>query len=202
MTREQIRPFWRAFGRAAAALGLAGKEETEQYRHKVMMEEAGCEHLRDISPTEGYDRVMYRLALDAGDWAACARFAVGAERRMSALIESCARQVIELKSIENEAEADTPREAAIAYIVGVLRQAGFMIDTAGDEWWLDVPSGIAFTVFRILDTHRRRILRRLEWQGSLAFDIKASWALCNMQLAVGVQQHETTPIHVGRPECA
>ena len=96
MTPAQLKPFWRAVGRATSVLGIVGRQAVEDYRHMVVREETGAEHLRDVDSGDGFDRVMYRLAVDAGDWAAAARFATGEERRLAALVVGCARQVVEL----------------------------------------------------------------------------------------------------------
>ena len=186
MTKAQLKPYWRAVGRAASALGLVGKEAVEEYRHKVMMEEIGVEH--------------------AGDWSAAARFATGEERRMAHLVEQCARQVIELKAAEVDGaeflDGRDPREASAAYVVGCIRQAGFLVSqTPAGDWWADISANQAFQVFRMLDTHRRRLLRRLGYDGALSFDAEASWTIDNYNGGVTVEMAtEDTPdyIHVGR----
>lgn len=196
MTKAQLKPYWRAVGRAASALGIVGKEAVEKYRHDVMMEEVGVDHARDIDPADGFDRVMYRLAVDAGDWSAASRFATGEERRLAHLVEQCARQVIELKCCEGS--SDAPGDPA-AYVVGVLSQSGVLVgqSPAGD-WWADVGGGQAFQVFRMLDTHRRRILKRLGWR-PLSFDPDATWYLDGINLAVGQLPYDAPlPVHVGR----
>lgn len=199
MTRAQLKPYWRAVARAASALGLVGRVAVEEYRHAVMMEEVGAEHARDVDPGAGYDRVMYRLAVDAGDWSAAARFATGEERRMAHLVEQCARQVIELKMVEEDypPRGDT-REEAIAYVVGCLRQAHMPVVCVGADWWLDITGGMAFQVFRMLDTHRRRLLRRLGWSGPLSFDADACWHLDGAMLSVRHAGDIPLQLHVGR----
>ncbi|MBR3086325.1 MAG: hypothetical protein IKH04_07975 [Kiritimatiellae bacterium] len=205
MTKAQLKPYWRAVGRAASALGLVGREAVEKYRHEVMMEEAGAEHARDVDSADGFDRVMYRLAVDAGDWGAAARFASGEERRMAHLVEQCARQVIELKQCEATpdmvfaTEAIDSRAAALSYVVGVMRQAGYPVySQANGDWWLDITGGMAFQVFRMLDTHRRRLLRRLGWSGPLSFDADASWHLDGAMLSVRHAGDIPLQLHVGR----
>ena len=203
MTQAQLKPFFRAVNRAASALGLVGREAVEEYRRSVMREEVGVDHAADVDPSDGYDRVMYRLAVDGGDWAAAARFATGEERRMAALVESCARQVIELKAVE-----DFPSIVSgdpVGYVVGCLRQAGFLVSlTPAGDWWADVAANAAFAVFRMLDTHRRRLLRRLGWNGTLSFDIDASWTCIvgsggTRTLALGHVKGALPPIRIGRP---
>ena len=210
MTRAQLKPFFRAVSRAASAQGLVGREAVEEYRREVMREEAGADHAADIDPGPGFDRVMYRLAVDAGDWSAASRFVTGAERRMAHLVEQCARQVVELKRIEDEprvlfaSEAVVAKCDAVAYVVGCLRQAGLLVVQAGGgDWWADISGAAAFSVFRMLDTHRRRLLKRLGWSGTLAFDPAAAWSIDGAILTVGtLYGHQTSPIRVGVPATA
>ncbi len=204
MTRAQLKPFFRAVSRAASAQGLVGREAVEAYRREVMREEAGADHAADIDPGPGFDRVMYRLAVDAGDWGAASRFATGEERRMAHLVEQCARQVIELKAMDVAGaeflDGRDPGEASTAYVVGCLRQAGFLVSqTPAGDWWADISATQAFQVFRMLDTHRRRMLKRLRWR-PLAFDPDASWGLADdASLAVAHVATDTQlSIHVGR----
>ena len=210
MTRAQLKPFFRAVSRAASAQGLVGREAVEAYRREVMREEAGADHAADVDSGSGYDRVMYRLAVDAGDWSAASRFVTGAERRMAHLVEQCARQVIELKAMDVAGaeflDGRDPGEASTAYVVGCLRQAGLLVVQAvsGGDWWADISGAAAFSVFRMLDTHRRRILKRLGWGGTLAFDPAAAWSRdAHRNLVQGtLYGHQTSPVRVGVPETA
>lgn len=204
MTRAQLKPFFRAVSRAASAQGLVGREAVEEYRREVMREEAGADHAADIDPGAGYDRVMYRLAVDGGDWGAASRFATGEERRMAHLVEQCARQVIELKAIEGDPAPEAVKISPVGYVVGCLRQAGLLVtQTPTGDWWADISGAAAFSVFRMLDTHRRRLLKRLGWSRPLAFDPAAAWSLDNTVLVVGtLYGHQTSPIHVGVPATA
>lgn len=204
MTKAQLKVFFRAVARAASALGLVGRDEVEEYRHAVMSEEVGVKHARDIDPCGGFDRVMYRLATDAGDWSAASRYATGEERRMVHLVEQCARQVVELKACDDEPavmfanEAIDARAASLQYVVGVMRQAGYPVYAAdAGDWWLDISGGMAFQVFRMLDTHRRRILRQYGWR-PLSFDPGASWYIDGCILAVRPVGDTPLAIHVGR----
>ena len=147
LTRPQLALFWRKFAAAARAQGV----EPEAYRHAVLREEAGVEHLRDLDRTDGYDRVMLRFCVDAGDWAGAAHFETGSERRMGELCADCATQLLQL--------AGADEASAITYIAGILRQARLDPPApCGADWWLDVPSGHAVKVFQMLDTHRRRLV--------------------------------------------
>jgi hypothetical protein len=203
MTRAQLKPFFRAVNRAASAQGLVGREAVEAYRREVMREEAGADHAADIDPGAGYDRVMYRLAVDGGDWAAASRFATGEERRMAHLVEQCARQVIELKAIEDEPsvlfDPESVKETPVAYVVGCLRQAGLLVtQTDSGDWWADISGAAAFSVFRMLDTHRRRLLKRLGWSKTLAFEPGAIWTLDGVTLSCVPGPVSEPQIHVGR----
>ena len=202
MTKAQLKVFFRAVSRAASALGLVGRDEVEEYRHAVMSEEVGVESARDIDPCGGFDRVMYRLATDAGDWSAASRYATGEERRMAHLVEQCARQVVELRAIEGMADAmfdaADPGKAAIGYVIGVMRQADYPVyATDAGDWWLDISGSIAFQVFRMLDTHRRRILKRYGWR-PLSFDPDASWYIDGCILAVRPVGDTPLQLHVGK----
>ena len=209
MTKAQLKPFFRAVSRAASAQGLVGREAVEAYRREVMREEAGADHAGEIDPGAGYDRVMYRLAVDAGDWGAASRFATGEERRMAHLVEQCARQVVELEQVEADPyvmfapESVKATMSAVEYAVGCLRQAGFLVVQSGGEWWADISGEAAFSVFRMLDTHRRRLLKRLGWGGTLAFAPDATWSLDGAILVVGtLYGHVASPIRVGVPATA
>ena len=149
LTRPQLALFWRKFSAACAELGVADRDA---YRHAVLREEGGVEHLAQLGRTRGFDRVMLRLCSDAGDYASAARFESGDERRMAELCADCATQLLQL--------AGSTETSAIAYIGGILRQARLDPPVpCGSDWWLDVPAGHALAVFQILDTHRRRLLR-------------------------------------------
>ena len=201
MTKGQLKPYWRAVRRAAFALGLDGAEAVETYRRAVLFEEVGAEHAADVDPGDGYDRVMLRLAIDGGDWGAAERFGSGAERRMARLVETVARQVVELKAIEGEwgGEGAVTRDQAVGYVVGCLRQAMMPVAAKGGDWWLDVTGSMAFQVFKMLDTHRRRLLRRVGYRGPLTFDAGASYEADGAVVTVRpVYESEEPPIHVGK----
>ena len=208
LTPAQRSAFFRALSAASIELGHDTPAAREAYRREVMREEAGADHAADIDPGAGYDRVMSRLAVDGGDWAAASRFATGEERRMAHLVEQCARQVIELKTIEDNPAAlfapETIKVSPVGYVVGCLRQAGLLVtQTPAGDWWADISGSAAFSVFRMLDTHRRRLLKRLGWPKTLAFDPAAAWTLDGSVLVVGtLYGHQLAPIRVGVPESA
>ena len=55
VTAKQRAAFWRLFSAACAEQGLAGREEREEYRHGVMMAEAGAAHLADVTRCKGFE---------------------------------------------------------------------------------------------------------------------------------------------------
>ena len=133
LTRPQLALFWRKFAAACSAQGCADREA---YRHAVLREEGGVEHLADLDRTGGFDRVMLRLCIDAGDWQGASHFETGTERRIAELCADCATQLLQL--------AGADETSALAYICGILRQARLDPPSpCGGDWWLDVPQGHA-----------------------------------------------------------
>ena len=154
MTPKQMRQFWPAFARACDALGLTTSDDKSAYRRRIMMEEASANHLAEVSNTHGYEALMARLAADAGDYEDASRYAGGDDRRMAYMVDDCARQVFELSG-KTESER-------LAYIRAILEQSGLVRQTAivNVFWWLDYPDTTLDRIFRMLDTHRRRLLHR------------------------------------------
>ena len=154
MTPKQIRQFWPAFARACDALGLTTSDDKSAYRRRIMMEEASANHLAEVSNTHGYEALMARLAADAGDYDDATRYAGGDDRRMAYMVDDCARQVFELSG-KTESER-------LAYIRAILEQSGLVRQTAivNVFWWLDYPDTTLDCIFKMLDTHRRRLLHR------------------------------------------
>ena len=154
MTPKQMRQFWPAFARACDAIGLIASADKDAYRSRIMMEEASANHLAEVYNTHGYEALMARLAADAGDYEGATRYAGGGDRRMAYMVDDCARQVFELSG---KAESDR-----LTYIRSILEQSGLVRQTAvvNAFWWLDYPDTTPERIFQMLDTHRRRLLRR------------------------------------------
>lgn len=150
ITKRQAALFWSSL---AAAAECQAVPDREAYRKRVLREELGVEHLSDVDRTEGFDRLMLRLAQDAEDWHGLAYYSVAGERRLADLVADCATQVLELSSQLGV----HPR----AYIAGILSQSGISpLRYADDDYWLDLaPSDLA-RLLQILDTHRRRLIKR------------------------------------------
>lgn len=161
ITDAQRRLYWRAFAAACQNLGLTG-EEREEYRRRVMVEEAGVEHVGLLNRTHDFDEVMARFWRDAGDWQMAAKFASGEAFRYARIVRICLTQIMQLKGV-----AEGTTEAGL-YLAAICRQA--KINCRFDErnpksFWLDVPASKLLIVFQILDTYRRRLCERFMGEG-------------------------------------
>lgn len=161
LSKAQISLYWRAFSAACSALGLSTKTECEKYRHDVMLEEAGKGSIKDLSKTADFDAVLARFRADAGNYSAASDAGGQDLKRMAYLIKVICLQLMQLKGGD-------PVEAR-AYLGGLLDQAripnGRSLDD--DGYWVDMSPAQAKSVFAMLDTHRRRLLRR--WSSKSAF---------------------------------
>lgn len=161
LTKKQAALFWRCL---AAAAERQAVPDREAYRKRVLREELGIEHMRDVDRTEGFDRLMLRLAQDAEDWHSLAYYSVAGERRLADLVADCATQVLELSIAERGFDASAHLDQ-LGYISGVLRQSGMSpIRVVGSDYWLDLAPADLARLLQILDTHRRRLAKRL-WVG-------------------------------------
>ena len=154
ITKKQAALFWRCL---AAAAECQAVPDREAYRKRVLREELGVEHLRDVDRTEGFDQLMLRLAQDAEDWHGLSYYSVAGERRLADLVADCATQVLEL----------SPRLGVnpMAYVSGILNQSGISpLRVDGGDYWLDLAPDDLARLLQILDTHRRRLIKRL-WVG-------------------------------------
>ena len=161
-TAGQLREYGAAANGACRALGIAREAQRQAYRRGVVRELTGRESVRDVRSAEEFDAVMARLWADAGDYARAIHYRIGAERRTAHVVRVLACQLMQLKG---GSEAD-----AQAYVGGILDQAKVPNgrDLADGSWWMDVSPQRLRDLVRILDTERRRILRR-HGAGRLAF---------------------------------
>lgn len=170
LTKAQICAYWRAASAGARNLG----EPVEEYRKKVMLEECGLRSMKDLNRTTDFDKVMARFLADAGDYQAAAKFAVGDSLRMAVLIRICCAQVMQLL----EAPAGSSR--AVDYLAGIMRQANLKCGY-DSGFWMDCPPASLAALFAMLDTHRRRLLKRLfdddSAHGFLGFDPSVVYAV-------------------------
>ena len=153
MTKNQIKAFWPAFAAACREKGYADAASKEHYRQLVMLEEANARHLADVSEGTGYERVMARLHSDAGDFRGAVEYGTAPDRRLVAMVEDCARQVLELSGTAATADRD-------AYIAGILQQSRMNPNAqAAPRPLLDYPEGTLKRLFKILDNRRRALQR-------------------------------------------
>ena len=170
LTPAQRSAFFRALQTASVELGHVTAEEREAYRKQVMREETGKAHLAQLSRTADFDACMRRFAADAGDFEAASRFGIADAARKAALVRICCAQVMQLKGC-------TPGTTDAAdYLSGIVEQSRVPCgrDINDSSFWMDCDPGSLLTLFQILDTHRRRLLRGLidgrTARGFLAFD--------------------------------
>jgi len=153
-TSAQKRAYGIAAGRACEELGIRGAEACREYRRKVVLEATGREGFAEIRSNADIDAVMQRLWTDAGDYQQAAKFCVNYERQMAYVIKVMAIQLMQLKG--------TAEELARDYIGGILDQARVPNGRNLDDgcYWLDIRPDQISNLLKILDTERRKILKR------------------------------------------
>ena len=157
LTPAQRSAFFRALQAASIELGYDTPEAREAYRKAVMHDECGKVHLAQLSRTKDFDACMRRFAADAGNFEEAARFAIADDARKAAILRICCAQVLQLKGCV----AGTTEAAD--YLAGIVEQARVPCgrDVRDSSFWVDCAPGNILTLFQILDTHRRRLLRGL-----------------------------------------
>lgn len=163
LTQNQKRLFWRAMQAACINLGLSTQTERDDYRHKVLFEETKNRHFAQLNRTIDFDRVMTRLAKDAGDWQTASKFASGDEYRLAVMVKICCSQIMQLKGLPDGSDA------AKRYLAGILEQSRIPCGTnvTDSSFWMDISKDSLRIVFQILDTHRRRLLAGYKNAGAL-----------------------------------
>ena len=155
ITDKQKRVYWAAFKAACFNLGLTGSDEKDVYRHRAMREACGKSSINDLTTTHDFEAVVHRFFVDAGDFEQAAKFAIADIHRLAMLVKIECCQIMQLKGTS---EAESQR-----YLGGILDQSrianGRNLDTG--TYWLDVAPANLTKLLAILDTHRRRLVRRL-----------------------------------------
>jgi len=153
-THRQIAAYGVAAAMACRELGIASAMEQHEYRAKVVREETGCASVKHIRSESDYEAVMARLWMDANDYRQAANYSIGNERRMAYNVKVLAVQLMQLKSADEAGARD--------YIGGVLDQAGIPNgrNLDDDSYWMDIRPDQVMALLRMLDTERRRVLRR------------------------------------------
>ena len=155
LTAAQRAVLFRALQAACVELGRDTPDAREEYRKQVMLEETGKRHLAQLNRTSDFDAVMLRFAKDAGDYAAACKFATADDHRKAVLLRVCCAQVLQLKGFP------LGSTDAADYLAGVVEQARIPCgrNVRDSSFWMDVAPDNLLTLFQILDTHRRRLLR-------------------------------------------
>ena len=149
LTKPQLAAYWRAAAAAARNMG----EPVDTYRKRVMREECCVESVKALNRTCDFDKVMLRFAVDSVDYAGAEKFATAGTGRLALLIGICFAQIMQLKG------APAGSTAAAEYLAGVISQARLSFGQADTGSWIDCPESDLHSLFRMLDTHRRRLLR-------------------------------------------
>ena len=166
--------FWSLWAKVEAEVlpRTATRFERESFRRSTIEQACNVKSLTLVNRTTDFDALMMAAATMANDYDAMAHFCVSGERRTYHMIGECARQIGEI--------AGEPK--GWPYCQAVFAQAGL------PPSWLDIPDRLLCSTFRMLDTHRRRMLRRDHgWAGAhkgqpLGFNPTRSYARCGRVL--------------------
>lgn len=168
ITRNQQMLLFKTLSAACSAQGITSATAKDAYRKRIMQEETGLTSLKYVNRTNEYEAIMRRLAEDAGDYQLAVHFAVGSEHRYSYLAEVCCQQLRQITSCHND---DT-----LSYVRGIIQQAGFKGQVKQGAWWYDLTESELYRLFSMLDTHRRRLLRKTDYR-PLTFDPRIRYVI-------------------------
>lgn len=175
MTDKQRVAFFKVFQQACDRQCIPPGER-EAWRHEIVREACGVPSLKAVGSGADFDRLMAHVSRLAESHGEAMRWGTAEGRRLAAMAEACARQCFEIaQAIPALAERCAP--GPVAYLRGTMAQAGWRdaLYAADGEWWLDLDAVRLGKLFQMLDTHRRRLLRRVpcrlleaRWDGTLA----------------------------------
>lgn len=164
LSKAQQALFWASFTPAwqahCAATGADVYDIDAQtaWRHGIILQETGLPSLGSVRPGADLDKLLLRLATEAGDYARAAHLEAAGAERIRFRCADCARQICE---IDGRAGLETDEERW-RYVAGVAAQA------YRGRAWLDILEDDMQRVFMMLDSHRRRLLKRAGWRGGRA----------------------------------
>lgn len=153
LSHSQLALFWRLWARVESEVFKAtdSKQDREKKRHEIILKTTGKTSIRFVNRTVEFDRLMQACAEMSGDYMEACYWLIGTERRTAHMIGECARQIGEIAGVHNGWD----------YCRSTFVQAGF------PSSWLDIPDTLLASAFKMLDTHRRRLLvRDWNWSGS------------------------------------
>jgi hypothetical protein len=164
LTRPQLPLFWRAFAPAwqahcsASAIDPGNRKAQDEWRHAILFQEAHVTSLADVRRGTDFDRILKRLAVEAGDYARAADMEATEAGRIRERCEACLRQIGEIRGETGNSKLETGQ--CWDYIKGIIGQA------YQGRSWLDIPERDMDKVFMMLDTYRRSLLKRAGWRGA------------------------------------
>lgn len=167
MTQRQRILFFRLFARACEVRGIPPAER-EAYRHNLIAHACPISggSLRNVGSGEDFDRLMRAVAREAQSVEAAGHFATAEARRLAKMCEALVWQIWQIDCGMPEALRGKSTSTAITpadYLRAILRQAGWTwatVAAGGSDWWLDLTLPHAQKLMMMLDTHRRRLLKR------------------------------------------
>jgi hypothetical protein len=157
-TQKQRGHFFRLWAAARAEVcegfGLSSrvKDEERDGRHRwIRQHTAGrTEDINAVRPGNEFSRLMLQTALAAGDYREAAYWELDVAKRWRWFMENLVRQLGEIAR----------KPAAWEYVQGIFAHLRLPAS------WQDIPEGDLENVWKMLDTHRRRLLTRDHgWQG-------------------------------------
>lgn len=157
-TVPQRTAFFRLWNAARAEVladyGLipAGAAQERDARHRWISEQTRGRtgSINAVRPGAEFARLMTATAQAAGDFAAAAYWSMDAAKRWRHMLGHLVRQLGEISLIPSGWE----------YVQGIFAHMSLPAS------WEDVPERDLESVFQMLDTHRRRLLKRDHgWQG-------------------------------------
>lgn len=153
VTKAQYPKFFSMLRAAAANLGLDTPQEVEDYRHRVMREEAGCDSIKQLNRKAAFDACLARFATDAGDYLGAIEIGLMDAKRHAYVVKVMSIQIMQLKGgAETEARN---------YLEAIITQARIPcgVCTTDNSFWMDVSPTSLQHLLQILDTYRRRLLK-------------------------------------------
>jgi hypothetical protein len=128
------------------------RTDEREARHRWLREctDGRTDNINAVRPGAEFGRVMLATAIEAGDFEEAARWELDTAKRWRWFMENLVRQIGEI----------TGEPRPWAYVQGIFAHLGRLSE------WQDIPEGDLQAVWQILDTHRRRILKRDHfWMG-------------------------------------
>lgn len=202
LTIKQQGIYWKAFYAACYNLGITDAKEQTAYRKRVMLEECNVDSMKHLNRTTDFDKVMMRFNEDSGNIPRAIEFALADDQRTAFLVAIVSEQVKQLRLAELMItdECSSPIVSTADYLNGILHNANIMTANAvsnGLVSWLDIPKKSLRVAFQILDTYRRRMVKRLNdaCKTSVPVSFNAAYSYCsNMRVFEYHKTEDLTPI--------